>query len=93
MKVTICMGSRCTLLGANAIYDAVELLQDDICGPESDYCSADNLEIELSQCLNTEYCNSEDQAHRAPVVVIDDEIIFRATPQEVSAKIIEKLRS
>lgn len=93
MKVTICMGSRCTLMGASAIYDAVELLQNDICGPESDYCSAENLEIELGQCLNGEYCNPEEESTNAPVVIIDDEIIFRATPQEVSEKIINKLRS
>ncbi len=36
MKVTICMGARCTLMGANAIYDAVEYLQDHLCGPESE---------------------------------------------------------
>lgn len=93
MKVTICMGSRCTLLGANAIYDAVELLQSDICGPDSTYCSAENLEIELAQCLNPEYCNPGQENSNAPVVMIDDEIIFRATPQEVSEKIINKLRS
>lgn len=93
MKVTICMGSRCTLMGANSIYDAVELLKDDICGPESTFCSAENLEIELGQCLNPDYCNPENENSNAPVVVIDDEIIFRATPQEVSEKIINKLRS
>ncbi|EFI42159.1 MULTISPECIES: (2Fe-2S) ferredoxin domain-containing protein [Peptoniphilus] len=90
MKVTICMGSRCTLMGANAIYDAVDFLKDNICTPESDYCSAENLEIELSHCMN--YCKNAEHGNLAPIVIVDDEIIYKATAQEVSAKIIDKLK-
>lgn len=90
MKVTICMGSACTLMGANSIYDAVELIREQICGPESELCSAENLDIELSHCLG--YCKNAEEGQVAPVVMIDDEIIYRATAQEVSAKIINKLK-
>ncbi|MBP2025986.1 NAD(P)H-dependent oxidoreductase subunit E [Peptoniphilus stercorisuis] len=90
MKVTICMGSKCTLMGANSIYDAVELIRESICGPESELCSAENLEIELSHCLD--YCKNKESGQVAPVVLIDDEIIFKATAQEVSEKIINKLK-
>lgn len=90
MKVTICMGSRCTLMGANAIYDAVDFLKEDICGPDSDYCSAENLEIELAHCMG--YCKNEQKGSLAPVVIVDDEIIYKATAQEVSEKIINKLK-
>ena len=90
MKVTICMGSTCTLMGSNSIYDAVELINEQICGPESELCSAESLEIELSHCLG--YCKNKEAGEVAPVVVIDDEILYKATAQEVSEKIINKLK-
>ncbi|MDO5715475.1 MAG: NAD(P)H-dependent oxidoreductase subunit E [Tissierellia bacterium] len=90
MKVTICMGARCTLMGANGIYDAVEFLKENVCGPESELCSAEHLEVEFAHCLG--YCKKDMNNQVAPVVLIDDEIIFRASAQEVSEKIINKLR-
>lgn len=78
MKVTICMGARCTLMGANAIYDAVEYLQDHLCGPESELCSAENLEVEFAHCLN--YCKIHNN-EASPVVIVDDEIMLKATAQ------------
>ncbi|SHH32904.1 Thioredoxin-like [2Fe-2S] ferredoxin [Anaerosphaera aminiphila DSM 21120] len=88
MKVTICMGAKCTLMGADSIYDAVEYLKENVCGPESNVCSAEGLEVELSNCMN--YC--KDREGVAPVVTIDDEVIFNATAQEISEKLIDKLR-
>lgn len=89
MKVTICMGARCTLMGANAILDAVEYLQDNLCGPDSELCSAENLEVEFANCLN--YCKIHNN-EASPVVIVDDEIMLKATAQEVSEKIMSKLR-
>lgn len=89
MKVTICMGSRCTLMGANAILDAVEYLQNNLCGPDSELCSAENLEVEFANCLN--YCKMHNN-ESSPVVIVDDEIMLKATAQEVSEKIMDKLR-
>ncbi|RVU54330.1 NAD(P)H-dependent oxidoreductase subunit E [Anaerosphaera multitolerans] len=88
MKVKICTGVRCTLMGADSIYDAVEYLKENVCGPDSNVCSAEDLEVELSTCLN--YCKGEKSI--APVVVIDDEVIFKATAQEISEKLIDRLR-
>ncbi|MET3618301.1 NADH:ubiquinone oxidoreductase subunit E [Peptoniphilus olsenii] len=90
MKVTICMGARCTLMGANAIYDAVEYLQEQLCGPDSELCSAENLEVDFAHCMN--YCKNHEINQASPVVIVDDEIMFKATAQEVSEKIINKLR-
>ena len=90
MKVTICMGSRCTLMGANAILDAVEYLKESLCGPDSELCSAENLEIEFAHCLN--YCKKSEVNDASPVVIIDDEIMFKATAQEVSEKIVNRLK-
>lgn len=88
MKITICMGSRCTLMGAESIYDAVEYVKENICGPESKVCLAEDLEIELSSCKN--YCKAQEGVE--PIVIMDGEIIYNATAQEVSEKLINKLR-
>ena len=47
------------------------------------------LEIEFAHCLN--YCKIHNN-EASPVVIVDDEIMLKATAQEVSAKIIDKLR-
>lgn len=86
MKVTICMGAKCTLMGANSIYDAVERIQDEYC--ESGY-SCKDLEIEVKNCLN--YCKVEER-EVAPVVIINDEVIYNATAQVVSEKILNGIK-
>lgn len=89
MKVTVCMGSRCTMMGANQIYDQLEYIAKDLCGPESEICSSKNLEISISKCLNL--CKG-DNVNKAPIVMIDDEIVYNATPQVVSEKVMDALR-
>ncbi|MDK8275791.1 (2Fe-2S) ferredoxin domain-containing protein [Peptoniphilus duerdenii] len=89
MKVTVCMGSRCTMMGANQIYDQLEYIANELCGPESELCSSKNLELNISKCLNL--CKGENE-RKAPIVVIDDEIVYNATPQAVSEKVMEALR-
>lgn len=90
MKVSICMGSRCTLMGSNSIYDAVEYIKEDLCGPDSTLCPSEDLEIETSHCMG--YCKNSEEGNVAPVVKIDGEVMFKATAQEVSEKIINTLR-
>lgn len=89
MKVTICMGSKCTMMGASQIYDQLEYIANELCGPESELCSSKNLEVSISKCLNL--CKNSER-ETAPIVMIDDEIIYNATPQVVSEKVMEELR-
>ena len=86
MKVTICMGARCTLMGANAIYDAVEYLQDHLCGPESELCSAENLEIEFAHCLN--YCKIHNN-EASPVVIVDGKVFTNAKTEVIMEYILD----
>lgn len=86
MKVTICMGAKCTMMGSNSIYDAVERIKDEFCN--LDY-ACEELEIEVKNCLN--YCKTQEK-DVAPVVIIDDEVVFNATAQEVSEKILNGLK-
>ncbi|MFS8540559.1 MAG: NAD(P)H-dependent oxidoreductase subunit E [Tissierellales bacterium] len=85
MKVKICMGSNCTLLGAMNILDQVEDLRN-LISQEENY-NVDEFDIEVVKCLG--FCkNAKDNI--SPVVVIDDEILFNATGQIVMEKIIKK---
>lgn len=86
MKVKVCMGSNCTLLGAMNLLDQIEGLKD-IFDNDNDKYNDEELEIEPVTCLG--YCKTMDK-NIAPVVVIDDEVIFNATGQIVMEKIFDK---
>jgi len=85
MKVKICMGSNCVLLGAMNILDQVEDLKNLII--QDDNYNDDEFDIEVVKCLG--YCKS-DKDNISPVVVIDDEVVFNATGQIVMEKIMKK---
>ncbi len=87
MKVKVCMGSHCTLLGAMNILDQVEDLKNLI--SEDDNYNDEELEIDVLKCPG--YCkNAKDNI--SPVVIIDDEVVFNATSQIVMEKIMKKKR-
>lgn len=88
MKVKVCLGSNCTLLGSMNILDQLDDLRD-IIRDDSDSYKDEILEVEAIKCLN--YCK-ESKEKIAPVVIIDEEPIFKATSQEVMEKIVKKLR-
>lgn len=82
MNVKVCVGARCTMMGANGILDGIEDL-------ERDYFSEGGLEIEPINCMNA--CKGEHTSN-APVVVVDDQIILNANLQEVSEWILHKAK-
>ncbi|TJX67674.1 (2Fe-2S) ferredoxin domain-containing protein [Soehngenia saccharolytica] len=88
MKVKVCMGSNCTLLGAMSLLDQIESLREIIDENEKEYRD-EELEIESIKCLG--YCKDTD-ADIAPVVIVDDDVIFNATGQIVMEKIMDKMR-
>lgn len=88
MKVKVCVGSNCTLLGAMNMLDQIEDLKDIISEDPENY-SDEVLEVEAVKCLG--YCK-ETTDDVAPVVVIDDESILNATSQVVMEKIMNKMR-
>ncbi|SHI66094.1 NAD(P)H-dependent oxidoreductase subunit E [Parasporobacterium paucivorans] len=89
MKVKVCVGSNCTLLGAMGILDQIEGLKD-IVNEDMDEFDMEGLDIEVVKCLG--FCKKTNKKI-APVVVIDDEPIFNATGQTVMEKIINKMRT
>lgn len=88
MKVKVCLGSSCTLLGSMNILDQIEDLKD-IINEDIDNYKDEELEVEAIKCLG--FCKKTNEKV-APIVVIDDEPIFRATGQIVMEKIINKMR-
>lgn len=88
MKVKVCVGSNCTLLGSMSILDQIDDLKD-IISEDSDNYSDEELEVEVIKCLG--FCKETDEKV-APVVVIDGEPMFNATSQTVMEKIVKKIR-
>jgi NADH:ubiquinone oxidoreductase subunit E len=87
MKVKVCMGSNCTLLGAMNLLDQIESLRELIA--ENKEYKDEELEIESIKCLG--YCKETDE-DIAPVVIVDEDVIFKATGQIVMGKIMDKMR-
>jgi NADH:ubiquinone oxidoreductase subunit E len=88
MKVKICVGSNCTLLGSMGILDQVEDLKE-LIHEDTDNYYDEELEIEAIKCLG--HCKiTNDEV--APIVVVDEDVIFNATSQLVMEKIVEKVR-
>lgn len=88
MKIKVCMGSNCTLLGAMNILDQIEELEN-IIDLDPDHYTNEKLEIEALSCLN--YCKKNNE-NVSPVVIIDGDIMFNATSQTVMEKIMNVLR-
>jgi NADH:ubiquinone oxidoreductase subunit E len=88
MKVKVCVGSNCTLLGAMNLLDQIEGLKEIISEQPENYIH-DPLEVEAVKCMGV--CK-ETTEPVAPIVVIDGEMIIQASGQVVMEKIIDKLR-
>ncbi len=85
MKVEICVGSRCTMFGADQIIHSVEDLQESIL-KQMDISEDFKLEVFLINCMGR--CKTGRNV--SPVVIIDGEIMENTNSQEVMSKIIEK---
>lgn len=78
IKVEICVGSHCSLVGALNILDTLEKLQENYPG---------EIEINRVECLDK--C---DDIKKAPVVKVDGELITSAQTQIVISKIMERIK-
>ena len=79
IKLDICCGTACYLLGAGKLMTIENELP-----PEW----RDEVEIQIFPCLNL--CMSED-LEGAPFVRLDGKIISKATPEKIMDRIREKL--
>lgn len=88
MKVKVCVGSNCTLLGAMNILDQIEDLKEIISEHPESYQN-ESMEVEAVKCIGI--CKGTTEPV-APVVVLDGEIILQASGRVVMEKIMDKLR-
>ena len=80
IKVSICTGTACYVMGASELLLLEEMLPENL---------KDKVEIEGDTCL--ERCkNTGIEKNKAPFVLVDGELIESATVQSVLAKIEEK---
>jgi NADH:ubiquinone oxidoreductase subunit E len=80
MKVTLCMGSNCVMMGNMSIQTQLEDLKESL--------KWDALEIEFQQCQGQ--CKIDEAT--SPVVMIDGEEILSATSEVVMEKVMEGYR-
>lgn len=73
MKVRICCGSNCVMLGSMTILNQVEDLKETM--------NLKDLEIECVECLG----QCKEGSNVGPVVEIDGKVLENATPQDVMA--------
>ena len=78
VKVEICVGSHCSLVGALNILETLEELQQEY--PEQ-------LEIKRVECMDR--CGD---IKNAPVVRVDDDLITSAQTQMVISKVMERIK-
>lgn len=88
MKVKVCVGSNCALLGSMSILDQIDDLKD-IIKEDSENYNDEVLEVEAVKCIGL--CKNTEE-NVAPIAVIDDEPMYNATSQIVMEKIIKKIR-
>ncbi|SFL50360.1 (2Fe-2S) ferredoxin domain-containing protein [Halanaerobium salsuginis] len=78
IKVDICVGSHCSLVGALNLLDNVEALQLEY---------PDQIVVNKVECLDM--C---DDIKNAPLVKVDDELITAAQTQLVISKVMERIK-
>lgn len=82
IKVELCCGTACYVLGASRLLSLAEELPEDC---------RDGVEITPRPCLDL--CDRENLGGAPYVRINGDEIIAQASPEKVAARIVELVRS
>ncbi len=75
VKVQICFGTHCTMMGAMDIYESVNQLREELIDRQ--------IDIQIVKCFGDCKSNLD-----APVVLIDEKKITGATSEKVMAEIM-----
>ncbi|NLH45753.1 MAG: (2Fe-2S) ferredoxin domain-containing protein [Acholeplasmataceae bacterium] len=84
MRIEVCVGSNCTMMGADAIIVSLENLKETILeknGIRPDF----SLEIEIVRCLGE--CKNKQSV--SPVVIIDGVVHHNASREEIMSVILD----
>ncbi len=78
VKVQICFGTHCTMMGAMDLYEAVSQIRDELSDQE--------IEIQVVKCFGDCKSNLD-----APVVLVNEKKITAATSEKVMAEIMSEV--
>lgn len=81
INVEICAGSQCMMSGASSMHELLEELVGDL----KDQGTEIDIQLGFTKCMK--YCKEDSSL--TPVVKINNEVITRATTQEIMEKIME----
>lgn len=79
MKVRICMGSNCVMMGSMTILNQIEDLKETM--------NLEDLEIENVKCFG--YCKN-DNKNVGPVVEVDGKVLKNVTSEDVMSLIMKE---
>lgn len=84
MKIKVCVGSSCTMMGADGILNSLENIKETILtrpGVNPEF----TLDIEVVRCVGE--CKIKENV--APVVLIDDVIHHNASREEIMSIVLD----
>ncbi|MDD4084121.1 MAG: (2Fe-2S) ferredoxin domain-containing protein [Acholeplasmataceae bacterium] len=84
MKVVVCVGSNCTMMGADSIIASLENLKDTLLQKEGAN-PAFTLEIEMARCLGE--CKKKNAV--SPVVIVDGEMYRNASREQIMSVVLD----
>lgn len=87
MKIQVCAGARCTMMGSDIIYNRLEDIKSDIeryKGREG--IEIEEIEIEQVNCLGQ--CKIDKKS--SPVVMVDEKVFTSAKSEVVMEYIMDK---
>lgn len=77
IKIEVCMGTHCSMMGSLNLYEDLEEVQED---------HPDQIELEMVKCLKV--CESG----KAPVIKLNDKIMTSVKSEEVVSEILELIK-
>lgn len=85
MKIKVCVGSHCTMMGADGIIDSLENIKETILTrPEVN--PNFTLEVEVVRCIG----ECKKKKHVAPVVIVDGVVYHNASREEIMSIVLDE---
>ena len=84
MKIKVCVGSNCTMMGADGIIDSLENIKETTL-TKPGVNPAFTLDIEMVRCIG----ECKKMKNISPVVVVDDVIYHNASREEIMSLVLD----
>lgn len=88
MKIKVCAGARCTMLGSDIIYNRLSEFVDDFNNRLYEgEIEIPDFDLELTMTTCTDECKKDKK--NAPVVIVDNKVFRNAKTQEIMEYILD----